>query len=397
MVSHVWSPPKTRYRGSDLSIKKSAFDSLVAISLLITLPQAAEAEELDNRLVHQAIRCGTGFIPNRGQWSKDVSFGCATKSGVFFVANGSIFAGINVYNTSSQIAGRDWIQFEFVGANGSAEASGRHSRKSTTSFFRGKDPSKWVSSLPSFDDVYVADYYPGIDLALRVKRTGIEYDFLLDANVDPSTIRMRIVGATAITESTNRLEISTPFGSLVQKAPRAFQMNADGSWAETPCRVVKWEHGIYGFLLPERDPRLPVCIDPDVAAPDWYFSYLGGNDGFLPSAPQTPNQGEDQFLMLQCRVVFSTSPDVHQVSTFRSCLPRACFLPRRPSMIARRHFVREYTRLKILMCSLPLSLFLENFFGPHMLVDQATIMVIHLRRTSISAAGLQLAAHPVSM
>lgn len=296
MVSHVWSPPKTRYRGADLSIKKSAFDSLVAISLLITLPQAAEAEELDNRLVHQAIRCGTGFIPNRGQWSKDVSFGCATKSGVFFVANGSIFAGINVYNTSSQIAGRDWIQFEFVGANGSAEASGRHSRKSTTSFFRGKDPSKWVSSLPSFDDVYVADYYPGIDLALRVKRTGIEYDFLLDANVDPSTIRMRIVGATAITESTNRLEISTPFGSLVQKAPRAFQMNADGSWAETPCRVVKWEHGIYGFLLPERDPRLPVCIDPDVAAPDWYFSYLGGNDGFLPSAPQTPNQGEDQIL-----------------------------------------------------------------------------------------------------
>lgn len=141
------------------------------------------------------------------------------------------------------------------------------------SYFRGNDPARWETGLPTFDSVSLGEVWPGIWFDLRAHGRNVEKIFTVKPGADPSRIRMGIAGARSLRVSgAGSLVVETDLGLVTFTPPEAFQ---ERNSARYPVRVVYVVQGQqYGFELDGYDPTVPLVIDPLVQA-----TYLGGSTG----------------------------------------------------------------------------------------------------------------------
>lgn len=208
------------------------------------------------------------FEPNRGQADSRTSYLARTNGFLLGIeSTGSRLLWRN-HGKSAEIACR------LIGANSHPRLEALDPLPGYSSYFRGRDPDKWIAGIPNFARVRAAQVYPGIDLVYYGNQSQLEYDFVVTPGADPRAIRMQFRGAISLrTDATGSLILTTPAGDLVEHKPVIYQTVAGerrpvpGNFRIVGLRTVSFDVGAY-------DRARPLTIDPVLA----YSSFLGGPD-----------------------------------------------------------------------------------------------------------------------
>ena len=169
------------------------------------------------------------------------------------------------------------IRLSLEGGNATPAMIGLDRLVGTSSYFLGKDPSRWIAAIPTFGRVACKQVYPGVDMVYYGDGRALEYDFLLAAGTNPRTIRLRYDDGSGKPVpvrigSNGDLLLPTPFGRLVQRAPAVFQVR-NGAKIALCGRYEILGPGRVGLAVAGYDPALPLTIDPILS----YSTYLGGS------------------------------------------------------------------------------------------------------------------------
>ena len=159
------------------------------------------------------------------------------------------------------------VRLHFEGSN-PVEPSGNVELQHRSNVFLGRDPAGWKTSLRLYREVRYANLYDGVDLVYRLgAEGGLKYEFRLDRGVDPARILVRYEGVEDVgIGDAGELLVEAMFGTLRDDAPVAFQ-------ADLPvrCGFRTKAPRLVGFDCPDRNPSLPLVIDPLL-----YATFLGG-------------------------------------------------------------------------------------------------------------------------
>lgn len=168
---------------------------------------------------------------------------------------------------------QDVLRIQLTGANQHAQAHGIGALGSQSNYLLGDDPSKWLTGIGSNSRVRYDDIYNGIDLVYYGNQRQLEYDFVVAPGIDPSAINLAFEGAEGVSLDTQgNLVLKTAHGSVIQRAPSAYQEYANGRRAvESHFRL--GADGQVHFEIGSYDPNKELIIDPVMS----YSTYLGGS------------------------------------------------------------------------------------------------------------------------
>ncbi len=250
------------------------------------------------------------FIANAGQINSAVRFQVRSGGGTLsFEADGVMLAltpGPSPGGGRGESAARDslspmrWgkgpgiegvraIRLSFDHANPNVTLNGADQLPGIANFFIGNDPSQWHTNVPTYAGVVYHDLYPGVDLQYAGHAGLLKGTYTLAADVDPSLIRWRYVGADTVSldSSTGDLTIHAPDGlTLTEKAPIAWQTRGG---IQTPVMVGYQLNtdGSVQFAPENYDRTLPLTIDPGLV----YSTYVGGISSDLGYGIAVDNSG----------------------------------------------------------------------------------------------------------
>lgn len=142
-------------------------------------------------------------------------------------------------------------------------------------YFKGKDQSSWMSSIPTYDSVTLGEVYRGIGLKLKAYGNNVEKLFCVSPNANPEVIKIKLNGANALrVDEEGQLEAETDLGKVKFTKPFAYQ-EIDGRRlkVDVEYRILnqKSEH-IYSFKVASYDKTKELIIDPLLAS-----TFLGGS------------------------------------------------------------------------------------------------------------------------
>ena len=222
---------------------------------------------------HDATGSPSRFVSNCGQWTDDIHYLGELPGMLVRVEHRSI--ALQLSGSSDGAAGV-LVRILFEGCSTSTIVEGDGEREGSHNFFLGNDPRKWVAGARAFDRVRYRNLYPGIDLVLRLQGGRLKYDLEVAPNADVESFVMRFEGIEDLRPRGDGTPVaSTDIGSLVQLPGRSWQTQPSGEQREVS---VTWhevgENGL-GMGVPERDPSLPLVIDPELV----WSTYLGSSFG----------------------------------------------------------------------------------------------------------------------
>src|SRR6266550_4074315 len=185
------------------------------------------------------------------------------------------------------------LQMKLVGANPAPEISGLQELPGRSSYFKGRDPSKWHTRVPNYAAVRYKDVYPGIDLIYYGNQEELEFDWWLAPGADPKLIKLAIHGAEKISlDAHDGLLIESGGSEIRLHKPVVYQVDegqqepgniqADHEYARV--EGADFKHFVEGkyllkdthtvaFEIAAYDPSKPLTIDRVLS----YSSFLGGN------------------------------------------------------------------------------------------------------------------------
>jgi len=208
------------------------------------------------------------FEPNRGQAPGPEQF-VARGAGYYLTLNGN---GSHMLLRQGKRAAE--IRTTLAGASGIAELKGIAPLPGHSAYFRGQDPSKWVTGIPNFAQVKADGVYPGIDLVYYGNQSRLEYDFVVAPHADTRQIQMRFDGVSGLrTDAEGNLVLTTPVGEIRQHKPVIYQTVA--GVRQPVAGEFQIERGnTVRFRVEAYDHAAALVIDPVLV----YSSFLGGTD-----------------------------------------------------------------------------------------------------------------------
>jgi len=244
----------------------------------------AKTDSQRGRIADKYGKLPLAFEANRGQTDKRVRFlARGSGYGVFLTGQEALLAlhaessvdsatlRNRVHRSSSPKT--DVLQMKLVGASPSAEPKGVEPLSGTVNYFRGNDPSRWQSGVPTFAKVEFPAVYPGIDLVYYGDQGQLEYDFVVAANADPGTIRLHLAGAARLRlDTSGDLTVRAKNGRIVFHRPVVYQ-EGNGGRRQVDGRFKLLANNSVGFTVGNYDHARPLVIDPALV----YSTYLGGS------------------------------------------------------------------------------------------------------------------------
>jgi hypothetical protein len=168
------------------------------------------------------------------------------------------------------------VRMELVRSNDAAALRGEDRLTGVVNDFRGDDPARWRSRIPTFRKVRDASAYPGIDLVYYGHEGTLEYDFVVASAADPSVVALRFTGIDgARIEADGGLRLDVGGRELRWRAPESYQTIEGRHVAVASAyRLVPDSAGsaTVGFSVPAYDRGHPLVIDPLLD----YSTFLGG-------------------------------------------------------------------------------------------------------------------------
>lgn len=271
--------------------KQILFAGLAAI-FMVGSASRLPAQFLDDATRTQAesavaVTKNSVFIPNMGQWAPQVLFyGQSGGMDVWITARGVEF---DVHRTEVTMPRSPEERFAFIAENriskihrigqlvrmesvGSpGNITGERQEGSTRNYFYGNDKTKWVSNVPVFETVKLAEMYPGVDAVVQFENGMPRYDFIVKPGSDPAGIALKFTGASgvSVSEAGDYITLKTQLGDVQSGRIVAYQENA-GSRITIPCTFTSKTSNTVQFRVGEYDHSRPLIIDPLI-----YSTYLG--------------------------------------------------------------------------------------------------------------------------
>jgi hypothetical protein len=160
----------------------------------------------------------TCFVENRGQW-KDGSAYLGIAGPLIVRVTRSGF-GVVAFDA----AGRRGIVLEFHAEGfGQSDVTAHEPLSPRFHFFRGNDPSGWVTDARVASAVSVASDDGGASLEFSVGADGFEYSVVSDGPREQSGVRFDVCGNSGLAIGpSGELWVETEIGTLVHSAPHAW-------------------------------------------------------------------------------------------------------------------------------------------------------------------------------
>ena len=137
------------------------------------------------------------------------------------------------------------------------------------SYYRGSDPTQWVTGASTHGRIRYAGVFEGVDIVYYGNQRKLQYDFIVAPGARPGDIALQVEGASAIAvDADGRLRMVLGDRVVEQDRPYAYQV-VGGERREVPSRFVV-DGTRVGFALGDYDRTLPLVIDPVIAYASWY-------------------------------------------------------------------------------------------------------------------------------
>ena len=131
-------------------------------------------------------------------------------------------------------------------------------------------------NVKSYQNITYQNIYDGIDLKWYSKAGELKYDYLVAPGADYTNIKLEIKGAERIfINKKGELEIKTPLGTLIEKAPYVEQ---EGRELQSAWKIQNGN--TIGFEIENSNPKLPLLIDPAVRIWGTYYGGTGVDYGY---------------------------------------------------------------------------------------------------------------------
>lgn len=236
--------------------------ALLVVALAVgSLPSAAapDAKSLPRPIV---------FEPNVGQTDPEVKYLARGQGFMLFITDTAA-----VFKVSGSEGSQHGLQLRWLDARKPETSRGEEPLPASINYFRGSDPSKWITDVRPFRRVRLASVYPGIDLVFHGETGSLEYDFVVAPGADPSQIALAFDAGTRANLARNGdLVVHTGAGALRQHRPLVYQMFGGKRHLVTGRFVLA--RNVVRFSLGAYDRSLPLVIDPVLS----YSTLLGGSD-----------------------------------------------------------------------------------------------------------------------
>ncbi len=225
-----------------------------------------EQSDIKNRIMNVKIP----FIANSGQTDANVAFYAQTFAGTVFITKQNDIV-YKISDLKENNAGIVALKESFEGRN-NAVGEGVNLYPAKVSYFKGKDRSKWVNNIETYEIIHFKELYQGIDLKLKAYGKNVEKFFCVKPSGEPEKIRVKLNGSKTLNINRNgELEITTELGVITFTKPVAYQdVNSQRNYVAAAYVTDGYE---YGFKLGDYDKNEMVIIDPLIAS-----TYLGGSN-----------------------------------------------------------------------------------------------------------------------
>lgn len=218
------------------------------------------------------------FIENRGQLNDQVRFYEQGPGRTTLFADG----GVHIVPHASRPDGSHVapVGIAPIGAQEGCTVTAGERLAGKVNVFRGNDPSRWTTAIPTYRSVVYKGVYPGIDIEFYGHERGLEYDVIVHPGGDPAQVRFRCTGIDGLEiDASGDLHMRLHDGAtLIQKKPRLYQEVAGGRRIEVEGGFVTGAAGktdgefTLSFTVGDHDAARPLVIDPVIV----YSTYYGG-------------------------------------------------------------------------------------------------------------------------
>jgi hypothetical protein len=250
----------------------------------------------------QSFRLPLTFEQNRGQAPNDVKWlGQGSSYRVLLNGDGATFLLPDKTDTRA-MAGRhpvpvdrsfqmkySVICMKLAGGRPWKNISGVEPTGGVSNYLSPADAKSWISNVPQYQRVKMADVYPGIDLIFYANGDDLEYDFVVAPGADPKQVQVVFEGMRGmrVDEKSGDLLLTAPDGSeLRQFRPKVYQQIADQR-VEIAGGYRLLGQGRAAFTLAPYDRSRAVVIDPTVD----FTTFYGGNSSDEPYAIAVDDDG----------------------------------------------------------------------------------------------------------
>ena len=233
---------------------------VVVFALAVATDLFAAAPAIDCEQHERFGRLQVPFVENRGQLPGRVAFSASA----FF---GGVAVGRDGRLVYSLATGAGLTE-TLVAARPRPTAGLR--ARGGVSYLLGKDPRRWQSDLPTYDEVQLGQAWPGVSVVLRAHARNVEKIFTVLPGGRVGQIRLRVDGAGPLAIGTDgALVAGAGNGQVRFTAPIAYQ-ERDGVRHSVAAAYTL--HGsTYGFRVGNYDPTVPLVVDPVLQS-----TYVGG-------------------------------------------------------------------------------------------------------------------------
>ncbi|GIV41986.1 MAG: hypothetical protein KatS3mg034_1296 [Vicingaceae bacterium] len=209
-----------------------------------------------------------GFIENKGQWDKIIFAKTPVPSGFLYLTDRGftwqMFDQIKLESIHHHEAENDWVDayaFKMLWKEGYVKnIEYLKPQPYYHNYFIGKNPAKWQSNVRSFREVIMHNIYAGVDCKIFNNDKGLKYEYYLKAGVDPEIIKQMYVGVSPELDGDGNLLLKTPFQTIIELKPIAYQW-VNGIQVMVPCEFVV-EGNTVSYSVKNYDHALPLVIDP---------------------------------------------------------------------------------------------------------------------------------------
>ncbi len=233
------------------------------------------------------------FKENKGQWPEKVLFGAEflntkfyiNKTGFnycFYDQNDLIKAHDIIHHRSeegftiSPINGHNYeVSFENAVLKDPIKTNEQHEYYN---YFLGNVKSKWASNVKAFGALVFNNIYSNIDLKISGSGTNIKYDLILKPGANLNEIKLNYKYVNGINLVNNELHIATSVGTIIEKAPYAYQL-INGKQKQVKCYYALLENNSVGFVFPEGyNKTIELVIDPTVVVASYSGSLVDSDN-----------------------------------------------------------------------------------------------------------------------
>lgn len=236
--------------------------------------QAAEQVNLNHHT-------GVNYIENGGQYPDEVLFMTPFAPGYMFVEqDGFTFSlydreQINALHgqpadPNQELIRRHSYKQKWIGSS-IPQTEAVKKKSHYVNFFLGSDKSAWRSGLGTYEEVFLKEFYQGIDMQLCQDFGNVKYNFIVHPGADPSFIQWSYDGVEKVRLENGMIEVMTSVGPMYEMKPFAFQIDKRGRKKPVPC-AYEQSGDVMSFSFPDGyDPERALIIDPVLV----FSSYSG--------------------------------------------------------------------------------------------------------------------------